>query len=214
MIEIIPAVLEVIEEKYGETILRLDKTVSLKDNWVHIDFADNKFVQNLTIEPEVVSRFPVSFKKEAHLMVSHPNDWIDKLAQTGFERVIFHIESEDNIGNVIESIKAKGMQVGLAINMDTPLERIEPFVSKIDTVLVMSIVPGFQGQPFIPKSLDRVRDIKTKNWSVRVGVDGSVKDVNAKEIAQSGVDFMTVGSFLLKGNIEENLEKLWEAVNE
>lgn len=214
MTQIIPAILEATEEKFKETISRLDQCESLKGNWIHIDFADNKFVQNITIEPEAVSQFPANFKKEAHLMVSHPKDWVGKCADAGFERVIFHIESEDNIDEVIDLIKEREMEVGLAINMDTPLAKIEPFVSKLDVVLVMSIVPGFQGQPFILGALDRIREIKSSDWLVKVGIDGSVKDVNAKDIIDAGVDFMTVGSFLLKGNIEENLEKLWEAINE
>ncbi len=213
MIQIIPAILESTEEKFKETLARLESCEALKGDWVHIDFADNKFVQNQTIEPEVVSKFPADFKKEAHLMVSHPKEWINRLADAGFERVIFHIESEDAVDEVIDAIKDKEMEVGLAINMDTPLEKIAPFVTLIDIILVMSIVPGFQGQPFIPEALDRIRELKSKNWLVKVGIDGSVKDTNAKDIVDAGADFMTIGSYLLKGDIDENLENLWEIIN-
>lgn len=213
MVQIIPAVLATSEEQFRADITKLASSESLSDGWVHIDFADNRFVQNLTVGPEIVEKSSTNFHKEAHLMVAHPKEWIDKLIQAGFERVIVHIESEDDTNECIEYIKSKGLEVGLAINSETPIEKIESFKDKIDVILMMTIVPGFQGQPFIPEALDKVKEIKSKNWPVKVGVDGHVNDENAEEIMDSGVDSMVVGSYLLKGNIDENLEKLWEAIN-
>ena len=83
---------------------------------------------------------------------------------------------------------------------------------KIDLVLIMAIVPGFQGQPFLPEALDKIRGLKQLNWPVRISVDGAVRDDNAKQIVEAGVDQLTVGSYLLKGDLDENLERLWEAV--
>lgn len=214
MVQIIPAVLATSEQQYEEDITKLSSANSLKKGWVHIDFADNIFVQNKTIEPDVISKFPADFLKEAHLMVVHPKEWIDKLTETSFKRIIFHLESKDDINDVINYIRSKGLEVGLAINNETPIENLEPFVDKIDVVLIMSIVPGFQGRPFIPEALDKVRRIKSENWPVRIGVDGHVQDSDVKEIVDAGVDFMIVGSYLLKGNTDENLEKLWEAIHE
>lgn len=213
MVQIIPAILATSEEQYQNDLAKLSKSEALKEGWVHIDFADNKFVQNQTVGSSTIEKFPSDSKKEAHLMVAHPKEWVDTLIKTGFERIIFHIESKDDPLETIEDIKSKGLEVGLAINKETPIEKLQAFVGKIDVVLVMTIIPGFQGQPFIPESLDKVRLIKAKNWSVRVGVDGHVNDKNTKEIIASGVDFMIVGSYLLKGNVDENLEILWEAVN-
>jgi len=208
MVQIIPAVLAKSEQQYKTDLEKLSSCESLKNGWVHIDFADNKFVQNLTIVPEAIQKFPTNFRKEAHLMVSHPKDWIDKLIEVGFERIIFHIESEDDTDEIIDYIKSKGVEVGLAIKMETPIDKLEPFIKKIDVVLVMSIVPGFQGQPFIPKSLERIKEIKSR-WAVKIGVDGSVKDENVKAIMDVGADNLIVGSFLLKGEVDENLENLW-----
>lgn len=214
MVQIIPAILATTEEQYQSDIGKLSLSGSFKNDWVHIDFADNIFVQNKTIEPEVVSKFPADFTKEAHLMVSNPKDWIEKCIDTGFKRIIIHIEAEDDAALVLDQIRAKGLEVGLAINNETPIERLEPLMSKISTVLVMSIVPGFQGQPFIMESLNKIKEIKAMNWQVRVGVDGAVKDSNIKDIISAGADFVIVGSYLLEGDIDENLEKLWEAMNE
>jgi len=212
MVQIIPSILSTSEDDYKRDISRYQKSPSLQEGWVHIDFMDNIFVPNKSIGPSVVAKYPISLYKEAHIMVLHPLAWVDDLVKLGFERIIFHIEAGDNIGKCIEYIKKKGLEVGLAINNETPIENLQPFVDKIDVVLVMTIEPGFQGQPFIPGALDKVREIKAK-WRVRVGVDGAVKDTDAKQIVESGVDFMIVGSYLLEGDIDENMEKLWEVIN-
>lgn len=211
MVQIIPAILSTSENEYIRDISRIRRSEFLKTGWVHIDFADNKFVQNQTINPQVIQNFPDNLQKEAHLMVDHPKEWVDKLADAGFKRIIFHIECNDSIEEVISYIKSKGLEVGLALNNNTPIEKLEPFVSTINIVLIMTIVAGFQGQPFIPKALNKVREIKSKDWPVKVGVDGAVKESNIKEIADAGVDFVTVGSYLLTGDLDENLENLWEA---
>lgn len=214
MVQIIPAVLATSEQQYQNDISKLSSSESLNGGWVHIDFMDNIFVQNKSIDPEVVSKFPDNFQKEAHLMVAHPKDWVDKLVKAGFKRIIFHIEVEDDILEVIEYIKSKGIEVGIALKNETPIEKLSPFISKIDVILIMGIgEPGFQGQPFIPETLDRISEVKRNNWQVRIGVDGAVSDIDVKEVVASGVDFMIVGSFLLKGDTEENLENLWEIIN-
>lgn len=212
MVQIIPAVLATTEEEYQQDIAKLESCESLQNGWVHIDFADNIFVQNITIEPDMIQKSPTNLLKEAHLMVAHPREWIDKLVATGFNRVIFHIECEDNIAEVIDYIKSKGLAAGLAIKNETSIEKLQPFVGKIEVILVMTIVPGFQGQPFIPQALDKVRQIKSK-WGVKVGVDGAVKGDNIKDIVDTGVDFVIVGSYLLRGGIDENLESLWEEIH-
>lgn len=212
MVQILPAVLSKTEQQYIDDVQRLSACEDLKDGWVHFDFADNVFVPNETIKPHAMKKIPNNFHKEAHLMVVHPKEWIDQLKDAGFERVIFHIESQDDTDGVIDDIRGKDMEAGLAIKMDTPVEKVEPFVSKIDVILIMSIIPGFQSQPFIPQSLDRIREIKSKDWPIKIAVDGSVRGENARDLVEAGVDQLTVGSFLLKGDIAENLEKLWEAI--
>lgn len=214
MVQIIPAILATTEADYARDIARYRQSPSFQESWVHIDFMDNKFVPNKSIDPSVIAKYPIDLHKEAHLMVLHPLEWIDELVKSGFERIIFHLESQDDTMECIDNIKSKGLEVGLVINSKTPVEKLEPFITKIDVVLVMSVVPGFQGQPFIPATLNKVMDIKSKGWSVKVGIDGAVRNSNIKEIIKSGVDFVTVGSYLLKGDIDENLENLWEIINE
>ncbi len=213
MVQIIPAILATTEEDFLRDVSRYKQSPSFQEGWIHIDFMDNKFVQNKSIEPSIIAKYPIDLHKEAHIMVLHPLEWVDELVKVGFERIFFHIEASDDTLKCIEYIKSKGLQVGLAINNKTKIEKIEPFLSKIDVVLVMSIVSGFQGQSFIPSTLDKVKEIKFKDGLLKVGVDGAVKDSNIREIIKAGVDFVIVGSYLLKGDVDENLENLWDVIN-
>ena len=213
MIQIIPAILPTSERQYRDDIRKLAQSETLIGDWVHIDFMDNIFVHNKSIEPQITEEFPVQFQKEAHLMVMHPKEWIDKLVIAGFKRVIFHIECQDSIVEVIDLIKDKEMEVGIAIKGDTPVSRLEDFADKIDIVLIMSVVPGFQGQPFILKTFDKIKELKARCWDIKIGVDGAIKDNNIKEIIDIGVDFVIVGSYLLNGDVDENIENLWEIIN-
>ncbi|TSC86302.1 MAG: ribulose-phosphate 3-epimerase [Microgenomates group bacterium Gr01-1014_7] len=221
MAQIIPAILATSEEQYQNDLAKLHSAEALQGGWIHIDFADTYFVQNeqssfasqsKTIGPEIISKFPSKFRKEAHLMVDNPNEWIEELIKAGFERVIFHLECKDNINETIEYIKSKGLEAGIALKNETELEKVEQFIEKIDILLLMGVKPGLQGQPFIEKSINKLKEVKSKGLKVRVGIDGGIKNDNIKEIVLAGADFVIVGSYLLKGDIDENLESLWEAI--
>lgn len=223
MIQIIPAILSTAEADYERDIsrykeillLRNKQALFFKDGWVHIDFMDNIFVLNKSIGPSVVAKYPINLQKEAHLMVARPLEWIDDSVTAGFKRIIIHIEAE-GVQECIEYVKSKGLEVGLAINNETPIEKIEPFADKLDVIVAMGVMPGFQGQGFIPQTINRVKQTvqlrSQGKYSFKIGVDGAVKDDNIRSIVDAGVDFVIVGSYLLKGDIDENLENLWEAI--
>lgn len=213
MVQIIPAVLATSEEEYSQYLTKLERCEALKMGWVHVDFLDGVFLPNKTIGAGESGKQQTTLQKEAHLMVQNPKSWIEDLKKADFKRVFFHMEAGDDIGSCIDEIKKTGMEIGLVLKHETPLETLDPFLSKIDAVLLMSIVPGFQGQPFIEEALDKVRQLKLKYPQVKVGVDGAVKDTNIKRIVASGVDYVCVGSFLVNGDSDEALEKLWEVIN-
>ncbi len=210
MVQIIPAVLATNKEQYLLDLSKLERSEALKDGWVHIDFIDGVFLPNKTIGAKEAGERPTTLQKEAHLMVQHPKEWIEDLAEADFKRVFFHAEASDDIESCIDEIKKNNMEVGLVLKHETALETLDPYISKIDAVILMSVVPGFQGQPFIEESLDKVRQLKSKHPQVRVGVDGAVKDTNIKQIVESGIDYVCVGSFLVKTDPDESMEKLWE----
>lgn len=213
MVQIIPAILDKTPQDFQNHIKQLKRSIFFQEGWVHIDFADNKFVPNETIGVDIVSQTVIDLNKEAHLMVAHPLQWIEELRDADFKRVIFHFESEDDVLECISKIKKLGMEAGIALNIDTPIEKLEPFKDKIDIVLIMGIIPGFQGQPFLTEALEKVKNLKENNWPIRISVDGAVRDTNARQLIEAGVDQLTVGSYLLKGDIDENLELLWEKIH-
>ena len=210
---IVPAILDKTPDDFKNHIKQLKESATFQEGWIHIDFADNKFVPNETINIEPIKRNPTNLNKEAHLMVAHPLDWIDDLKNTDFKRVVFHFESEDKPDEVINKIKEAGMEVGVAINPETKIEQLESYKDKIDQILVMAIVPGFQGQPFLPETIEKIKTLKAKAWPVKISVDGAVRDTNAKDLVDSGVDQLVSGSYLLTGDIDENVEKIWEVIN-
>lgn len=207
--EIIPAILSKNIEEFQGELNKLLNSQNLNSGWVHVDFMDNIFVPNMSMVPDELSGIDFkSLKKEAHLMVKDPESWIEKLLELGFERIIIHIEAEGDMAGYIKQIKGAGAESVLAINPDTSIESLTPYVQIADRILVMGVVPGFQGQPFVPEAIDRIKEIKSKGWPVKILVDGAVKDTNAKEILDAGADSIILGSFLMKGDPDENLAKL------
>lgn len=215
MVQIIPAILATSEKDYQRDISRYKQAFSFKDGWVHIDFMDNIFVPNKSISASQAAKYKIDLHKEAHLMVQNPSSWIDELVSAGFERIIFHLEAE-NVAESIEKVKEKGLEVGLAVKNDTEITRIKPFLERIDTILIMGVEPGFQGQKFIPESLNKIKEVakmrQDGGFSFKIEVDGALRDDNIKAAVEAGADFVIVGSYLLNGDIDENLENLWEAI--
>lgn len=214
MVQILPTLLATSEQQYREQLEKVEKSGAFKNGWVQIDLMDNKFVPNKSIGLEIVAKYPISSKKEAQLMVIDPGEWIDQLINLNFLRIIFPIE----VGNtkaLIEAVKDKNTQVGLSLNPETAVSQVIPFLDKIDLVLMMGVHPGFQGQHFIPEVLDKIKDLvrlKVKKHFL-IGADGGIKADNVKSLVEAGVDNLAIGSYLLNGDIGENLERLWEAIH-
>lgn len=213
--QIIPGVLATTEQQYQGFMERISFTDLFEGGWVQIDFADNKFVQNQTVGIEVVKKYSINLNKEAHLMVENPGELIKDLKEAGFKRVICHFEA----GKTEEFIalgKQHGLEVGVAINPETTVEQIREFLSKVDMVLVMSINPGFSGQEFKPAVLEKVRELvkirEENNYPFVVEMDGGLNLDNIKEVISAGVENLVMTSYLFKGDLEENVENIWEII--
>lgn len=213
MIQIIPALLAPTEEIYQDQFTKVISSPSFQEGWIQIDLMDNKFVQNKSIEPEIIAKYPTNLKKEFQLMVIDPANWVDRLVKLEASRIIAPVEvGSEEIERFLLKTKERKVESGLSVNPDTPIESLEPFVTKIDYILVMGVTPGFQGQPFQDVALEKIKLIRQKGWPVKIGVDGGVKVDNAKSLVDSGADYLAIGSGLLKGDIDENLENIWEAL--
>ena len=170
-------------------------------HWIHIDVMDNQFVPNLTIGPPVVKSLRKYTDKflDVHMMVVEPEKLVEPFARAGADGITFHVEAAENPNEVIDLIKSTGKQVGISLKPGTPLSSIEPFLDKVDLVLIMTVEPGFGGQGYLPGSSDRIKKLKSRLNEmcldrVIIEVDGGVKLNNMKEIVEAGADVLVAGS--------------------
>ena len=210
MIKVIPAILATTEEEYYNKISEINNS-GLFD-WIQIDLMDNKFVQNQSIEPDVIAKYKTNLNLEAHLMVEYPENWIDELVKIPqLNRIIFPVEDREGITERITHIKNHGKQVGLAINPETDISILEPFLNKIDLVLIMSVHPGFQGQKFIPETVNKINEVLRlrSGFDFKIEIDGGISEENIKQVADAGADIAIIGSGLFKyDNLKVGLEKI------
>lgn len=177
-------------------------------HYIHVDVMDNQFVPNLTIGPPVVKSLrPLTNKYiDVHMMVIDPEKLVESFANAGADGITFHIEATDKPHEVIDLIKSTGKDVGLSLKPNTPVSDIEPFLDKINLVLVMSVEPGFGGQGFLDGSTERVTEIKQLlrekglKDNVKIEVDGGIKLHNAKEVIDAGADILVAGSEVFKAD--------------
>lgn len=213
MLSVIPAILATTEKEYKDKLDKIRACPKLFGGWVQIDLMDSKFVQNKSVTPEALIKYPTDLKIEAQLMVKYPDNWIDDLIKAKVKRIVFPVEDESGVKERVSHIKDHQIEVGLSLNPETDIEKLSPFVSNINLVLIMSVNPGFGGQDFIPGSLEKITKIRQKSWPVKIEVDGGVNEKVVKDLIDAGADNLVIGSHLLEGDISKNLEKIWKAIN-
>jgi len=189
-IKVIPAVLTDNPEK----LTQMAQQSAAFTDYVQIDFMDGKFVPSMSIKPEQITGIPQNLEWEAHIMIEKPINFLESYKKAGAKKVIFHFEATPSPVMVISEARRLGLSVGLAVNPDTSNGEVLPYLAEIDSLLYMSVYPGFYGAKFIPEVLKKVKQMRRANPELIIGLDGGVKENNIAEIAQSGVDEIFVGS--------------------
>lgn len=204
-----PSLLNCDFARVGEEIAALEAAGALA---LHLDVMDGHFVPNLSYGAPVIAdwrkRATVPF--DGHLMIADPARYLDDFIRAGCDTIIFHIEAVPDPRELSDRIHAAGCRVGIALNPPTPLAAIEPFVDRADTILVMSVMPGFGGQKFHPEVLSKVRSLRS-NWPrLNVSIDGGIKPDTAAEAVAAGASQLVVGSatFRSDGNYRAALADL------
>ena len=169
-------------------------------DWLHVDVMDNHFVPNLTLGlPVVESLLKVTdIPMDCHLMIDDPDRWAPPYAEAGAYNVTFHVEATDNPVGVARDIRAAGAKAGLSVKPGTPLDPYLEILRDFDTLLVMSVEPGFGGQSFIPDVLDKVRTarrlVDAGELTILVEIDGGINADTIEAAAEAGVDCFVAGS--------------------
>lgn len=188
---IMPSILSADYANLAKDVVLFEDTIER----IHLDVMDGHFVNNITFGPSVIKAIRQHSKLffDAHLMISNPKEYIEAFTQAGVDSITFHIEVGDT-QELIDLVKKQNIKVGISLNPATDITTVLPFLDQIDSVLVMSVVPGWGGQPFMEEVLDKVVEVKKHNSNVLVTVDGGINQDSIKLAASAGVDYFVAGS--------------------
>ena len=188
---------------HAADFLHLEKDVMLVNNYAdifHLDIMDGSFVPNISYGFPIVEAIGKIATKplDAHLMIQHPEKYVDRFAKVGANMLSFHLNAVENAGQVLAQIRAAGMKPGLAINPDIPVEKLFPYLDQCDYVVIMSVFAGFGGQKFIEATYERVTAVKAEinrqGVSCLIQVDGGISAANSKKLSDLGADILVAGS--------------------
>ena len=180
--------------------------------WIHLDLMDGHFVPNLSFGPQTVADLRSGSKLffDVHLMLERPDLYLDPFIAAGSELITIHLEPEYDHVSALKKIRDAGIQTGLAINPDTPVDLFFPYLDQVDLCLCMTVNPGFGGQSFKAYVLDKVRELSKQRaeggHDFLIEVDGGVGPQHVEECLEAGVDVFVAGTSYYKANPEERAE--------
>jgi ribulose-phosphate 3-epimerase len=168
-------------------------------DYLHLDIMDGHFVPNISYGPAIVKTIDQLTDKylDVHLMLSEPEKFFGDFVAAGADALTFHLEVHPDPVAYCDKIRKLGVEAGISINPDMPVERVLPFLRHCDWLLLMSVFPGFGGQKFIPESLGKLRVVREyvdrEGLRTKIAIDGGVNAVNAAEIVEAGADVLVMG---------------------
>ena len=195
-IEIAPSILAA---DFGY-LMRDIKAVENNAEYLHIDVMDGHYVNNISFGIPVIQsiRKYTDMKFYTHLMITEPEKYIKAFADAGSDNITFHIECTDDADKLISDIKALGCTAGISVHPDTPVEKVFPYIGKVEIILIMTVYPGFGGQGYLPSSNERIaklrKAIDDAGADTIISVDGGITKKNIKEVYDAGARLFVAGS--------------------
>jgi len=219
MIKLAPSILSADFARLGEQVAEVARAGA---DYIHVDVMDGHFVPNITIGAPVVAaiRSVTSLPLDVHLMVEHPERYISEFVHAGADIITVHVEASPHLQSTIQLIKELGARAGVSLNPPTPIGAVEEFLHHVDLILVMSVNPGFGGQPFIPATLVRIAKMRqildARGLSAELEVDGGINADNAPDIVKAGANVLVAGNsvFRAEDGISGAMQRLREAAAE
>jgi len=211
-VKVAPSILAADFSKLG---LETKRAEEAGGDLVHADVMDGHFVPNLTIGPDVVRaiRRWTTLPLHTHLMIENPHRFFEAFFEAGADGIIFHVEVSNDVFENIETLRKLGVECGLSLNPDTPIEAVFNYLADIDVLLIMTVYPGFGGQEFMPESLERIRKARQeateKNPELDIAVDGGINDDTAPKVISAGANVLVAGTALFRSeNMAEAIRRL------
>lgn len=184
--------------------------------YIHFDVMDGMFVPSISFGMPVLASIHDATEQfmDAHLMVHEPIRYVEAFQKAGADYVTVHLEACEDVKTTLDKIHACGMKAGLAVNPETDVKELVPYLEDVEMILIMSVHPGFGGQKFIPESLDKIREVRAmlneKNLETDIQVDGGIYVENVREVLDAGANVIVAGSAVFRGDAGENTAKFME----
>ena len=184
--------------------------------YIHFDVMDGMFVPSISFGMPVLASIHDATEQfmDAHLMVQEPIRYVEAFQKAGADSVTVHLEACEDVKTTLDKIHACGMKAGLAVNPETDVKELVPYLEDVEMILIMSVHPGFGGQKFIPESLDKIREVRAmlneKNLETDIQVDGGIYVEKVREVLDAGANVIVAGSAVFRGDAGENTAKFME----